>query len=161
MNFEESFKIYNKGEEFDLNRYYMMTDKHEMVADFIYKNWGESYEDSVNIAQSIERFVGDFDKIEDLVRKEKLFNRYYDTFSWMELGFNVLDDIRENDMVCDDGYEEELENVLDEDNENNLYRNEENTRAFLIKSNWALDKENGVALGFDNDVELQTQEYGE
>lgn len=161
MNFEESLKIYNKGEEFDLNRYYMMTDKHEMVADFIYKNWGESYEDSVNIAQSIERFVGDFDKIEDLVRKEKLFNRYYDTFSWMELGFNVLDDIRENDMDCDDGYEEELENVLDEDNENNLYRNEENTRAFLIKSNWALDKENGVALGFDNDVELQTQEYGE
>ena len=161
MNFEESLEIYNKGEEFDLNRYYMMTDKHEMVTDFIYKNWGESYEDSVNIAQSIERFVGEFDKIEDLVRKEKLFNRYYDTFSWMELGFNVLDDIRENDMVCDDGYEEELENVLDEDNENNLYRNEENTRAFLIKSNWALDKENGVALGFDNDVELQTQEYGE
>lgn len=38
MNFEESLKIYNKGEEFDLNRYYMMIDKHEMVADFIYKN---------------------------------------------------------------------------------------------------------------------------
>lgn len=161
MNFKESLEMYNKGEEFDLNRYYMMTDKHEMVTDFIYKNWGESYEDSVNIAQSIERFVGDFDKIEDLVRREKLFNRYYDTFSWMELGFNILDDIRENDMICNEGYEDELEKVIDEGYTNGAIFNDEPIRDFLLNSNWALDKENGVALGFDNDVELQTQEYGE
>lgn len=161
MNFEESLKIYNKGEEFDLNRYYMMTDKHEMVADFIYKNWGESYEDSVNIAQSIERFVGDFDKIEDLVIREKLFNKYYDTFSWIELGFNILDDIRENDMFCEENYEEELEKAIDEDYNESYHQNDNKVRSFLLKDNWALDKENGVALGFDEDVELQTQEYGE
>ena len=161
MNFEESLKIYNKGEEFDLNRYYMMTDKHEMVADFIYKNWGESYEDSVNIAQSIERFVGDFDKIEDLVIREKLFNKYYDTFSWIELGFNILDDIRENDMFCEENYEEELERAIDEDYNESYHQNDNKVRSFLLKDNWALDKENGVALGFDEDVELQTQEYGE
>ena len=161
MNFEESLKIYNKGEEFDLNRYYMMTDKHEMVADFIYKNWGESYEDSVNIAQSIERFVGDFDKIEDLVIREKLFNKYYDTFSWTELGFNILDDIRENDMLCGENYEEELEKAIDEDYNESYYQNDNKVRSFLLKDNWALDKENGVALGFDEDVKLQTQEYGE
>lgn len=161
MNFEESLKIYNKGEEFDLNRYYMMTDKHEMVADFIYKNWGESYEDSVNIAQSIERFVGDFDKIEDLVIREKLFNKYYDTFSWIELGFNILDDIRENDMLCGENYEEELEKAIDEDYNESYHQNDNKVRSFLLKDNWALDKENGVALGFDEDVKLQTQEYGE
>lgn len=64
-------------------------------------------------------------------------------------------------MLCGENYEEELEKAIDEDYNESYHQNDNKVRSFLLKDNWALDKENGVALGFDEDVELQTQEYGE
>ena len=117
--------------------------KNELI-ELINKHWDCG--DPETVASSLIRlFDTDEDLIRSIVVKDRIFNRYEDVFSWLDLAAEIIDESFLLEMDLD--FEESLEEALEENNEDEC-------KNLLLSQNWCLDIVNGVAFGFDEDIKI-------
>lgn len=93
----------------------------------------------------LEFLGGDCELVADVITYDRSFNRYYCSHSWSDLAYEIIQD------ECLD--EDDIYDFLCKHADN-----EEVVRAYLIDMNWAIDKTTGIAIGFDDDVNVVNHE---
>lgn len=109
--------------------------------------WGE---DEEHIDSMMLFFNNDIDLIANIINNDRSFNRYNCCFDWSSLGYEIINDEAfegDNDSI---EYINAISKALDE--------GEEAIKKLLISHNWAIDTNTGVAIGFDDDIEIFNNE---
>lgn len=104
--------------------------------------WGEE-EECVDALAAF--FNDDYDLIASIITYDRSFNRYYCSYSWSDLAYEIIQD----ECLEEDEVYEFLCKHAD---------NEEVVKAYLIDMNWAIDTRTGIAIGFDNDIHVINHE---
>ena len=113
----------------------------EELIEIMDNTWGED-EDCIDTL--LEFLGGDAELVADVLKHDRSFNRYYCSYSWSDLAYEIIHD----DAFDGDEYQESEDFIFLSENADN----ESVVEAFLIDKNWAIDKSTGIAIGFDDDV---------
>lgn len=106
--------------------------------------WGDG-EDHVD---SMIEFIGDYDLIIKIMKKDLTFNRYCDIYNWTELANLIICD----ELLWEEGIDETYIYLA------NVERTEAEIKKLLVSQNWAIDTTTGVAIGFDDNVNVLNHE---
>lgn len=106
--------------------------------------WGDG-EDHVG---SMIEFIGDYDLIIKIMKKDLTFNRYCDIYNWTELANLIICD----ELLWEEGIDETYIYLA------NVERTEAEIKKLLVSQNWAIDTTTGVAIGFDDNVNVLNHE---
>lgn len=88
--------------------------------------------------------IGDYDLIADILQNDRSFNRYTCCYDWSDLAIEIIND----SAFCNEpDYAEYIDNISKA-----LDKGEKAVKELLIKDNWAIDFETGIAIGFDDDI---------
>lgn len=116
-------------------------DKQELI-ELMEETWGED-EDCVF---SLIDMIGDYDLIADILKHDRSFNRYTCCYDWSDLALEIINDPAFCDELEYTDYIKEISDALD--------KGEEAVKTILIRDNWAIDTDTGIAIGFDDDINV-------
>lgn len=110
--------------------------------DIVQNTLGEDKEFAITLLHMLK---GDKNKVVEVVKKDKLFNYYTDIRSWIDLKDALIEDI-------DNGILDDIDNRL---LEIDYSLTEEECKEILIADNWAIDFTTNIAIGFDDDINIE------
>lgn len=130
----------------DIAKKFMLTD---LIYDFIEADLEE--ERVEEYVKSLSAFFNDNDElIADIIKNERMFNRYEYCFDWDDLAHEILSD---EAFISDEDSNDYLKTIS-----NAINNGEEAIKQLLISHNWAIDTDTGIAIGFDKDIKVFNHE---
>lgn len=119
---------------------YVTTEQYDELLEILENGWGEEEE----ALEALIEFLQDYETIKLVLTRDKSFNRYTcDINSWIDLGWSILTD------EAFEGEEDEFFELLRKHQDNEIM-----LKNILIDQNWALSYDHGVAIGFDDDINV-------
>ena len=117
--------------------------QYDELLEILEDGWGEEEE----VLEALVEFLQDYETIKSVLLRDRTFNRYTcDINSWIDLGWSILTDEAFED---EEDEEDEFFDLLRANQDNELA-----LRNILIDQNWAISYDHGVAIGFDDDVNV-------
>lgn len=115
--------------------------KQELI-EIMNNTWCEEEE----CVDSMIAMIGDHELIADILKNDRSFNRYTCCYDWNDLAVEIIND----QAFCDEleyaDYIKEISDALDKE--------EKAVKEILVRDNWAIDTETGIAIGFDDDIQV-------
>lgn len=119
---------------------YVTTEQYDELLEILENGWGEEEE----VLEALIEFLQDYETIKLVLTRDKSFNRYTcDINSWIDLGWSILTD------EAFEGEEDEFFELLRKHQDDEIM-----LKNILIDQNWALSYDHGVAIGFDDDINV-------
>lgn len=117
-----------------------------MIIDELIKLMDETWCEDEDCVYSMIDMIGDYDLIADILKNDRSFNRYTCCYDWGDLAVEIIND----PAFCHESeYAEYIDNISKA-----LDKGEEAVKELLVKDNWAIDTETGIAIGFDDDIQV-------
>ena len=118
----------------------LTTAQYDELLEILEDGWGEEEE----VLEALIEFLQDYETIKLVLTRDKSFNRYTcDINSWIDLGWSILTD------EAFEGEEDEFFKLLRKHQDNEIM-----LKNILIDQNWAISYDHGVAIGFDDDINV-------
>lgn len=118
----------------------LTTAQYDELLEILENGWGEEEE----VLEALIEFLQDYETIKLVLTRDKSFNRYTcDINSWIDLGWSILTD------EAFEGEEDEFFELLRKHQDDEII-----LKNILIDQNWALSYDHGVAIGFDDDINV-------
>lgn len=117
-----------------------------MTRDELIELMDETWCEDEDCVYSMIEMIGDHDLIADILKNDRSFNRYTCCYDWNDLGVEIINDPA---FCYESEYAEYIGNISKA-----LDKGEEAVKELLIKDNWAIDTETGIAIGFDDDIQV-------
>ena len=114
----------------------------ENYIDIVQNTLGEDKEFAITLLHMLK---DDKNKVIEVAKKDKLFNYYTDIRSWIDL----------KDALVDDKYNEILDDIDNRLLEIDYSLSEEECKEIFIADNWSIDFTTNIAIGFDDDINIE------